>query len=70
MTTDYLALAKALADRPSESMLLVHHVGSAKIAAGYIASCSCGESFESAGRDESSRSAVAVWMHDHKAGVR
>lgn len=56
--------------RPVEADLIVHTIGMARIQGGYVASCPCGWSFESAGRDESSKNAVRTAMHDHKAGVR
>ena len=69
--TDYLALARTLADRPSESSLIVHTVGKAKNTTGWFGYCSCGGwAMQSEGHDESSENAIAAGMHDHKAGVR
>lgn len=56
--------------RPAEESLIVHTVGFAPIDGGLLAICPCGASCEVVGRDETAKSAIRAWMHDHTAGVR
>jgi hypothetical protein len=70
--TDYLALAKALADRPSESSLIVHTVGMSKVNGGMYAHCAPGCPWDAytEGSDPSAKAWLREQMHNHMAGVQ